>query len=321
MASIYKRGSIWWIHYLVEGRSVSRSLKTTNKRIAQDIKKNLEALEVTGQLPRPSKTPVGPLLQAYCEYLARTQTSQGARKDRSYLRACFGPCCPALEPDLPVPHKYRKPDDPVRKAKDPLVKRHVRVRTLEQVTPAVIASFVRTRVVHDGLSASRSCSNGTRHRPVTVSCHGLGPVEARRGGPVRRGRVSSRDAPGQPGVCDGAAVSPKGRGRRPSATRKSARRSVDFESHPLYDGRRLRGVRGLPSDSHAAGVKEPSEPMPDLHALRLLRDAVVAALVVLVFVVCPAPADASTCITAGASRDPCGSITTSSRTWTATSSG
>jgi hypothetical protein len=187
MASIYKRGTTWWIHYLVEGRSVSRSLKTTNKRIAQDIKKNLEALEVTGQLPRPSKTPVGPLLQAYCEYLARTQTSQGARKDRSYLRAFFGPCCPALEPELPVPHKYRKPDAPPRKAKDPLAKRHVRVRTLEQVTPAVIASFVRTRVVHDGLSAkSANQQREVQHRisfatnsgPLSLRMHAGAPRTA-----------------------------------------------------------------------------------------------------------------------------------------------
>ena len=40
MASIYKRGKIWWIHYLIGGKSVSRSLKTTSARIALD-KKNV----------------------------------------------------------------------------------------------------------------------------------------------------------------------------------------------------------------------------------------------------------------------------------------
>jgi hypothetical protein len=30
MASIYQRGKIWWIHYLVGGKSVCKSLKTTS---------------------------------------------------------------------------------------------------------------------------------------------------------------------------------------------------------------------------------------------------------------------------------------------------
>ena len=50
MASIYKRGKVWWIHYLVGEKSVSRSLKTTSGRIALEKKKKLEALDVIGQL-------------------------------------------------------------------------------------------------------------------------------------------------------------------------------------------------------------------------------------------------------------------------------
>ena len=56
MASVYKRGKIWWIHYLIGGKSVSRSLKTTIGRIALEKKKQLEALEVTDQLTTPSNT-------------------------------------------------------------------------------------------------------------------------------------------------------------------------------------------------------------------------------------------------------------------------
>jgi hypothetical protein len=43
MASIYKRGRTWWIHYYVNGKSVDRSLRTTNERIARDRQKKLEA--------------------------------------------------------------------------------------------------------------------------------------------------------------------------------------------------------------------------------------------------------------------------------------
>jgi hypothetical protein len=42
MASIYKRRKIWWVHYLIGGKSVSRSLKTTDGRIAEEKKKRLE---------------------------------------------------------------------------------------------------------------------------------------------------------------------------------------------------------------------------------------------------------------------------------------
>ena len=45
MASIYKRGNTWWIAYYVEGKTapVRRSLKTTNKRIAEREKQAVEA--------------------------------------------------------------------------------------------------------------------------------------------------------------------------------------------------------------------------------------------------------------------------------------
>ncbi len=86
MASIYKRGRIWWIHYLVGGKSVSRSLRTSNERVALEKKKRLEALEVTGQLPKPSSTPIDDFLQSFCEFLCRTRTRKSAKNDISYLR-------------------------------------------------------------------------------------------------------------------------------------------------------------------------------------------------------------------------------------------
>ena len=98
MASIYKRGRIWWVHYLIGGKSVSRSLKTTSERVALEKKRRLEALEVTGQLPKPSNTPVDNLLESFCEFLWRTRTRKSAKNDISYLRMFFGPRCPALEP-------------------------------------------------------------------------------------------------------------------------------------------------------------------------------------------------------------------------------
>ena len=43
MASIYKRDKTWWVKYSRNGRTVRRSLKTTNKRLAEREKQALEA--------------------------------------------------------------------------------------------------------------------------------------------------------------------------------------------------------------------------------------------------------------------------------------
>ena len=108
MASIYRRGKVWWIHYLVGGKSVSRSLKTTHERVALEKKKRLEALEITDQLSQPSNIPVGLFLQSFCEYLTKTRTRKSAKNDLSYLRTFFGSCCQALEMGSKVPVSLKK---------------------------------------------------------------------------------------------------------------------------------------------------------------------------------------------------------------------
>ena len=71
VASIYRRGKIWWVHYLLGGKSVSRSLGTTSERIALEKKRKLEALDVVGQLVQPYRTSMAPFLQSFCEFLNR----------------------------------------------------------------------------------------------------------------------------------------------------------------------------------------------------------------------------------------------------------
>lgn len=43
MASVFKRGDTWWVAYYVHGKLTRRSLKTTNKRVAEREKQALEA--------------------------------------------------------------------------------------------------------------------------------------------------------------------------------------------------------------------------------------------------------------------------------------
>ena len=151
MASIYKRGRNWWIHYYVNGKSVDRSLRTTNERIARDRQKKLEAANVVGQLAEPSSTPIEAAVQDYCRYMTATRTRKSAKNDISNLRAFFGPCCPALELGSRVPHKFRDSQRELPKVPDKLTNRHVPVRRLEQITSEMINQYLLDRVVEDGL--------------------------------------------------------------------------------------------------------------------------------------------------------------------------
>lgn len=153
MASIYKRDKIWWVHYLVAGKSVSKSLKTTNERVALEKKKRLEGLEMTGQLDQPSRIPLASFLQSFCEFLLSTRTRKSAKNDISYLRTFFGPCCEAMHFGSHVPRKYRKANQELPQISDKLKDKHVPVRTLEQISSEVINNFINDRRINDGISA------------------------------------------------------------------------------------------------------------------------------------------------------------------------
>ncbi len=160
MASIYKRGKTWWIHYLVGGKSVCRSLKTTNERVALDKKKKLEALEVTDQLTEPSSTPVAPFLQSFCEYLLKTRTQKSAKNDISYLRGFFGPCCEALQLGSNVPKKYRRNNVELPIIKDRRKNRHIPVRKLEDISSGMISNFIQDRLVQDDIKPKTANPSG-----------------------------------------------------------------------------------------------------------------------------------------------------------------
>jgi len=151
MASIYKRGKVWWIHYLVGEKSVSRSLKTTSGRIALEKKKKLEALNVIGQLDERSNILLTPFLQSFCEFLLSTRTRKSAKNDISYLRSFFGPCCSALELGSNVPHKFRRENLKLPQIPDKLKDRHIPVRRLEEISTEMINNFIQTRITCDGI--------------------------------------------------------------------------------------------------------------------------------------------------------------------------
>lgn len=74
MASIYRRGKVWWVKFHLKGIRVQQSLNTTHERVAQARKSQIEYRLATGTLVIPSETPVGDFLEGFCQYLRGTRT-------------------------------------------------------------------------------------------------------------------------------------------------------------------------------------------------------------------------------------------------------
>ena len=98
MASIYRRGKIWWVKFHLKGIRVQQSLNTTHERVAQARKSRIEYRLATGTLVMPSETPIADFLEGFCQYLRGTRTRKSYKNDISYLRVFFGPVCPSLKP-------------------------------------------------------------------------------------------------------------------------------------------------------------------------------------------------------------------------------
>ena len=160
MAAIYKRGKkgIWWIKYYVAGKAVYYSLRTTNARAAERIKKQIEGDEAKGELLAPSRTPLPELLEDYCQFMATFRTPKSCSADVSILRIVFGPITPALELGSHANRRFRT--DSARRVRDTLVPRHILAKHLEDVTGRVLEDFITTRIREDGISAKTA--NRTR---------------------------------------------------------------------------------------------------------------------------------------------------------------
>ena len=160
MASIYRRGKIWWIHYLVCGKAVQKSLGTASEQVALRKKKQVEGLEAAGQLDLPTQIPISTFLEEFCAFLKNRHTERAYRADISYIRGFFGPICTSLEPGP------KKKKEETTESEETVVtektssegkassayRRHVNLRFLEDVTPTLINHFIRQRVERDGIS-------------------------------------------------------------------------------------------------------------------------------------------------------------------------
>jgi hypothetical protein len=57
MGSLYKRGRIWWMAYMIDGKQRPESTGTRNKRLAQKILDKREGEIVEGRFRLPKSNP------------------------------------------------------------------------------------------------------------------------------------------------------------------------------------------------------------------------------------------------------------------------
>ncbi len=150
MATLYRRGKVWWVYSGVKGERYRWSLETTDERTAKLKLRKIEYQQATGDLDLPSVTPIDLFLQSFCEHLQTSRTDKSYKNDISYLRTVFGPVCEALKPRSTVNHRHRARK--VIKVKDRLARRHIRIATLEELTAGKIDGHITQRIKRDGIA-------------------------------------------------------------------------------------------------------------------------------------------------------------------------
>ncbi len=152
MASIYRRGNVWWVKFHLKGVRIQQSLNTTHERVAQARKSQIEYRLATGTLVMPSETLVGDFLEGFCQYLRGTRTRKSYKNDISYLRIFFGPVCPSLKPGNTCNRsKVLRKERP--KVQESCKNQHVRVGLLEELSSEMVSQFITRRIQTDGISA------------------------------------------------------------------------------------------------------------------------------------------------------------------------
>jgi len=141
MASLRKRGTMYYASYYLGGRECRVSLGTTAFRVAKERLRKLEASLARGTLEedRPTQTPLADIVGAYAEYIRHTKTRNGQRIDLWYLRDIFGPVSPVLRPQGRLKKRYKRDTK-------------LRAQYLEEIRTHQIAEFIGRRVVERGIS-------------------------------------------------------------------------------------------------------------------------------------------------------------------------
>ena len=143
MASLRKRGNVYYAQYYVGERQVRVSLETADLSIAREKLRQIESARFRGEdIPQLTKTPLRDIVSAYVDHIKATRTKWGVRNDIWYLRDIFGVLCDSLQPRK----RNMTRSGPSRKTtRGDARGRHIDAQYLEHITTAEISEFIASR--------------------------------------------------------------------------------------------------------------------------------------------------------------------------------
>ena len=90
MASLVRRGKVYYVHFYVNGWEKRVSLQTESFQIAKEKVRQIESSLAQGEdCPLPSRTPLTQVLSAYVKHIRTIKTAKSAQTDVYYLRQIF----------------------------------------------------------------------------------------------------------------------------------------------------------------------------------------------------------------------------------------
>jgi hypothetical protein len=146
VASLKKRGKIYYIQYYVGKKQVTKSLDTSSLQIAKEKLRQHESAEFRGEeIIRPTKTPLPQVVGVFVRNLLAKKRKRNAEKDMYYLREAFGPICDELKiRNEKISRKGKK--RPTRK-----VPKIIEASYFEWVKTSDIAGMIADQVRHKGI--------------------------------------------------------------------------------------------------------------------------------------------------------------------------
>jgi integrase len=153
VASLKKRGSVFYIQYYLGGQQRRVSTDTDNLQIAKEKLRQFESAQVQGDLnPLSARTPIADVVAAYVEQIRTVKTAKSAQTDIYYLRDAFGPICSAVQVTsrkLSAATKKRPPKDGQDRRRRAKV---IEAQCFEHITTADISAFISGQVRSRGLA-------------------------------------------------------------------------------------------------------------------------------------------------------------------------
>ena len=102
MASLKKRGTIYYAQYYVGNRQRRTCLRTESYQVAKEKLRQLESAQARGDdTPLPTRTPIADILTLYVQHIRSVKTPKSAQTDIYYLL-----CLPKMSSVAEMPRAW-----------------------------------------------------------------------------------------------------------------------------------------------------------------------------------------------------------------------